>query len=222
MLGVSFEPCLLPCLGYYTAGYVFTLPVNQEIRFLQRVNFVGQMIVMTVRITRLCHVAELSPETSGAPDGNRLLHQQRQHHHTHTNRLWLWDWLHGASNCHVACLCGLKELTQRGTSAAPITQGLVWVVHHYEKVGCQCQVFEYSPVRSSLARTACVREGAWRSSSDQSSGDFIRVAVLQNGSTVILFSLNLILFPLRLRDFRPTRSVMFSVLQMSYIECRNQ
>lgn len=55
----------------------------------------------------LC-LSELSPQAPGASDGNRLLHQQRQHHHTHSDWLWLWNRLHGASDCGLTRLYTLK------------------------------------------------------------------------------------------------------------------
>lgn len=118
---------------------------------------------MTVRITRLCLLAELSPETSGAPDGNRFLHQQRQHHHTHTDWLWLWNGLHGASNCHLARLCGLTDNARPPLKCSPPRKEL----------GQFGKVFKSSLVRQSWAHVPCVRESAWRSSSDQSSGEVI-------------------------------------------------
>lgn len=53
-------------------------------------------------------LSELSPQAPGAPDGNRLVHQQRQHHHAHSDWLWLWDRLHGASDCTLTHLYDLK------------------------------------------------------------------------------------------------------------------
>lgn len=69
--------------------------------FSQRKNELSSAV--TLLISPAC-LSELSPEPSGAPDGNRFLYQQRQHDHTHCNWLWLWDGLHGAAHCRLACL----------------------------------------------------------------------------------------------------------------------
>lgn len=67
-----------------------------------------------------------------------------------------------------------------------------------DHVGCRRKVFESSPVRCSLARMPCVREGVRRLSSDQSRRDVIRVTGLQTWSIFSIFQFRINIIPINM------------------------